>query len=216
MIDRISGFVIRKSGSFSTTIARKSDVGLPIHTSTKPRPKFQVKALLGHCLYRRVVIWTLTIFALLTVFLFNPHLTTRSRNVLHIVHGSNGLTQAKPIATENIVFQNQDRVSIDAPKQEVVQEVHEVQLGLKVDIVEDVTIEDTPNDTPNDTSEDSPNNGDTPNNVPNSNPSSAFEDAPKVELMDGIPTDYVIQQEEDASQAEDEDTDGPKWLRYKQ
>ncbi|KAI1154628.1 hypothetical protein F4825DRAFT_163783 [Nemania diffusa] len=216
MIDKISGFVIRKSGSFSTAIARKSDACLPTHTNTKPRPKFQVKALLGHCLYRRVVIWTISIFALLAVVLFDPRLTTQSRNVLHIVHGSKGLIQGKPITPENIVFQSQDSVAVDTATQEA---VHEVILGLQVDVVEDVFVKDTPNDAPNDTSEDSPNippnsiPGDTLNNKPPNIPNNTPKVAPKIELKNDILQNVVVHLEEDISQ--DDDTDGPRWLKYK-
>ncbi|KAI1389969.1 uncharacterized protein F4822DRAFT_437092 [Hypoxylon trugodes] len=79
-MDRVSSYVSRKSGSFPSLMARKSEVYLPI--STKPQPKFRVKALLGHCLYRRVVIWTVVIIFLLSITLFNPRLTSRSRDVL--------------------------------------------------------------------------------------------------------------------------------------
>ncbi|KAJ8124153.1 hypothetical protein ONZ43_g54 [Nemania bipapillata] len=217
MIDKISGLMIRKSSSFPLTISRKSDVGLPTYTNTKPRPKFQVKALLGHCLYRRVVIWTLSIFALLAIILFDPHLTTRSRTVLHIVHGHGGLMQGQPTTTENnIVFQDQDRVSIEAPKQDI---IHEVQLGLQTDVVDDVSIKDTPKNTPNDISDDIHNGvpnsilDATPNSIPKYSPNSAPKDTSKVELNDNIPKDDVVHQEEDIG--EDEVTDGPKWLKYK-
>ncbi|KAI0144137.1 hypothetical protein F4776DRAFT_675683 [Hypoxylon sp. NC0597] len=63
-------------------MARKSETYLPV--STKPQSKFRVKALLGHCLYRRVVIWTVVVIILLSVTLFNPRLTTRSRDVFDL------------------------------------------------------------------------------------------------------------------------------------
>ncbi|KAI1778135.1 hypothetical protein F4818DRAFT_287546 [Hypoxylon cercidicola] len=89
-MDQISNYMSRKSGSFPGLMARKSELCLPV--STKPKPKFRVKALLGHCLYRRVVIWTFVIIVLLSVTLFNPRLTARSRDVLDLVHGSKGVT----------------------------------------------------------------------------------------------------------------------------
>ncbi|KAJ8130185.1 hypothetical protein O1611_g3445 [Lasiodiplodia mahajangana] len=204
MMEKISGFVIRKSGPFST---RQTDACLPTHTSTKPRPKFQVKALLGHCLYRRVVIWTLSIFALLTVVLFDPHLTTQSRNVLRVVHGSKSSIPKTPITTERIIFQNQESIAVDAPKLEA---VHQVKLGFKVDAEED----DSPNGIPHETSEDGRSN--TPNGItdntfnyiPSDDPGAAHEDAFENTFKSEIPKD-----EKDTSQDE-EDTDGPKWLRY--
>lgn len=73
-------------------ISRKSELYLPI--STKPQSKFRVRALLGHCLYRRVVIWTLVIIVLLSITLFNPRIAHRSRNVLEIVQLGQGQTAA--------------------------------------------------------------------------------------------------------------------------
>ncbi|OTA95040.1 hypothetical protein M434DRAFT_70053 [Hypoxylon sp. CO27-5] len=78
-MDRLSNYVSRKSGQYPSLMARKSETYLPV--STKPQSKFRVKALLGHCLYRRVVIWTVVVIILLSVTLFNPRLTTRSRDI---------------------------------------------------------------------------------------------------------------------------------------
>ncbi|KAI2625700.1 hypothetical protein GGR54DRAFT_510707 [Hypoxylon sp. NC1633] len=85
-MERISTYVSRKSGSFPSLVARKSEVYLPI--STKPQSKFRVKALLGHCLYRRVVIWTVVAIVVLSVTLFNPRLTATSRDVFDRIHGT--------------------------------------------------------------------------------------------------------------------------------
>ncbi|KAI0842539.1 hypothetical protein F5Y06DRAFT_306082 [Hypoxylon sp. FL0890] len=84
-MDGLSKFVSRKSGQYPSLMGRKSEAYLPV--STKPKPKFRVKALLGHCLYRRVVIWTVVIIVLLSITLFNPRLTTSSRDVFDLVHG---------------------------------------------------------------------------------------------------------------------------------
>ncbi|KAI1112173.1 hypothetical protein F5Y14DRAFT_463771 [Nemania sp. NC0429] len=230
----ISDFVARTSGSFSTVITRKSDISLPMHTDAKPRPKFQVKALLGHCLYRRVVIWTTIAFALLTVVFFDPRLTTQSQNVLHYMHGSKSPVKEAPITTENIMLQNQDSIVISPLKQEV---VHEVQLGVKVEVVEDVAnnaVKNIPDDAPNNTGEDTPD--DMPNGKPNDIPpghepndrpngildnthDGAPQDAPKAAPAPGdIPSETpegdMVRQEEDTSQKK-EDTDGPKWLKFK-
>lgn len=219
-METISDFVVRTSGSFSTAIARKSDVSLPMHTDAKPRPKFQVKALLGHCLYRRVVIWTTIVFALLTVVIFDPRLTTQSRNVLHYVHGSKSLVKEAPNTAENILLQNQGSVAVNAHQQEV---IHEVKLGVKVEVLEDatndvttITLNDVPNNTGEDTLDDIPN--DKPDNSLNDSHDGAPQDAPKVapdDILNEIPKDELARQEEDTSQNE-EDANGPKWLRYKQ
>lgn len=232
MMEAISDFVARTSGSFTTVIARKTDVSLPMHTDAKPRPRFQVKALLGHCLYRRVVIWTTIAFALLTVVFFDPRLTTQSRNVLHYVHGSKSLVKEAPSTAENILLQNQDSIAIGHLQQEV---VHEVKLGVKVEVVEDAAndaTKNTPNDVPNNIGEntlmdsmsnDEPHNtpnqmsNDTPNDDLSSNRDRPPQDVPEAApggAPDDIIKDDAVHQDEDTSQ--NEGTDGPKWLKYKQ
>ncbi|KAI0179294.1 hypothetical protein GGR52DRAFT_535605 [Hypoxylon sp. FL1284] len=89
-MDDVSTYTSRKSGSFPGLMARKSELCLPVTAQSKP--KFRVKAILGHCLYRRVVIWTLVILVLFSLTLFNPRLTARSRDVLDLVHTSKGVT----------------------------------------------------------------------------------------------------------------------------
>ncbi|KAI0184357.1 hypothetical protein EV127DRAFT_474418 [Xylaria flabelliformis] len=201
-MDKIPGFMARRPGSFSAAMARKSDPYLPTHINTKPRARFQVRALLGHCLYRRVVVWTIFFLVLLTVALFDPRFTAQSRNVLDMVHGSKGLVKETPSGMENVPLQNQGSINIYPPKQEV---IHEVQLGLNIDVVEDV-VKDAPNDILNDISSDA--SGDTPNDtlddIPNDIP-----DIPDVAFMD----ESVRQEQE--TEEDIEGDNGPKWLRYK-
>ncbi|KAI8633811.1 hypothetical protein F5Y19DRAFT_462080 [Xylariaceae sp. FL1651] len=122
MMDRISEFMSRKSGSFSAVMARKSDIYLPTNTNTKPKSNIPVKALLGHCLYRRVVIWTVIVIVLVTGTLFHPHLTAHSRNVLDLVHSSKGATKEVPNIAEDIPLQKPDSINEDLPKQDEGQE----------------------------------------------------------------------------------------------
>ncbi|KAI1355226.1 hypothetical protein F5Y01DRAFT_328081 [Xylaria sp. FL0043] len=196
-MDKISDFVTRNSGSFS--MARKVDVSLPLHTDPKPRTKFQVRALLGHCLYRRVVIWIIMVFALLTLMIFDPRLSTRSRNVLDMVHGSKVLIKEPPRPVENVLLQNQDNMVMDLPIQQAVDEVDVEE--IEAEEVEDVT-KSTLDDTLNDKSDDTPNSvlNSVPDDVPNS-----------------IISDNAIDDIDEAEQSgEDEETkDWPKWLKYK-
>ena len=53
-MESMSDFMSRKSGSFSNLMGRKSEMYLPAPNQQKP--KFKVKALLGHCLYRLPVL----------------------------------------------------------------------------------------------------------------------------------------------------------------
>ncbi len=92
-MDRISQFVSRKS-SWPSFVAGKYDTHLPV--TTKPESKIRVKTLLGHCLYRRVFIWTFIIVICLTITLFNPHLNVRSREVLDLVNLRKGQSKTKP------------------------------------------------------------------------------------------------------------------------
>ncbi|KAK3326350.1 hypothetical protein B0H66DRAFT_472361 [Apodospora peruviana] len=62
-----SSFLPRsKSSSFSSTSSRREEK-LLLPLSAKPQPKFRVRALLGHCLYRRVIIWSVTAIFLLSM-----------------------------------------------------------------------------------------------------------------------------------------------------
>lgn len=194
-MDKISAFIARRSGSFSTVKARKSDLYLPSHTHRKPRTRFQVKALFSHCLYRRVFTWALGCVVILTVVLFNPRITAQSRSVFEIVQGTKDLVQETSSSPEITPLQNQDKVDIYAPKQET---GHQIKLGVKVDVVEDAS-NDTPGDTFSDVSNDAPN--DTLNGTP--------------DIPDDLPEDEAVLQEEDTGE-DKEDTNGPKWLKYKQ
>ncbi|KAI0479597.1 hypothetical protein F4859DRAFT_529773 [Xylaria cf. heliscus] len=198
-MDKISDFMTRRSGSFSAAMARKNDLYLPTHTNTKPRTKFQVRALLGHCLYRRVVVWTVFFLVLLTVAVFDPRFTAQSRNVLDIVHGGRDTVKEISSSLENIPLQNQDRVDIYMPKQET---DSEVKLGVEVDVVEDIFIVDISNDTPSDATSDI--SGDPFNNIPN--------------IPDDVPKDEAeedVVQPEEVTDEDRESINGPKWLKYK-
>lgn len=124
-MDQISSYVSRKSGSFPTLMARKSEAYLPV--STKPQSKFRMKALLGHCLYRRVVIWTVVVIVLLSVTLFNPRLTARSRDVLDLVHGAKGDIKDSHHVAEGTGIQKQqgDQAQEQEQEQEEIKEDEE-------------------------------------------------------------------------------------------
>lgn len=87
-MERVSHFILEKSDSVSSYMSGKSEIALPV--STKPQARFRVRAVLGHCLYRRVVIWTIVVIFLLSVTLFNPRIGTRPRDVLDLVHLGQG------------------------------------------------------------------------------------------------------------------------------
>lgn len=81
----------------------KQEPQLPI--SIKPRAKIRVKALLGHCLYRRVILWSLLAIACMSLFLFDPRMTARSKEVLDLVSLRKGLSKGKPSQEENTNIQ---------------------------------------------------------------------------------------------------------------
>ncbi|KAI1845171.1 hypothetical protein JX266_008718 [Neoarthrinium moseri] len=83
IMEKVSNLILRKSDSFSSILSKKEEAFLPM--ALKPKPKFRLKALLSHCLYRRVVIWTLVAIVLLSVTLFNPRIAHSHRNVLDLV-----------------------------------------------------------------------------------------------------------------------------------
>ncbi|KAI1425708.1 hypothetical protein F5Y12DRAFT_356107 [Xylaria sp. FL1777] len=204
-MEKIADFMTRNSGSFSNAMARKNDVSLPMHANPKPITKFQVKALLGHCLYRRVVIWVAMIFVLLTLIIFDPRLTTQSRNVFDIVHGNKVLVKEPPGTVED-VLQNQNSVVMDVPIQEAIYEVqHE---DVKLQEVEVGKVEDIAKNIQNDNLNDKSN--ETPDNTPNDGPDNVLDSI----TNDAATENDVVNQEEDTTENE-ESIDWPKWLKYK-
>jgi hypothetical protein len=125
-MEKVSSFILRKSDSLPSLLPRKEEDFLP--TSTKPQPRFRVRQLLGHCLYRRVVIWTLVVIVLLSITLFNPRITHTPQNVLDLVQlGKGQIDESKAVKLESDAqFRtqgNQEAQSIqklDGPKKEAV------------------------------------------------------------------------------------------------
>ncbi|KAI0473156.1 hypothetical protein GGR56DRAFT_602174 [Xylariaceae sp. FL0804] len=101
----LSDFMSRRTGAWSSRMGRKSEISLPV--TTKPRSKFRVTSLLGHCLYRRVVIWSLVVIVLLGLSLFNPGLSAQSRNVLDLVQGTKGQALEDPELGQGFSLQKQ-------------------------------------------------------------------------------------------------------------
>ncbi|RYP67770.1 hypothetical protein DL770_008551 [Monosporascus sp. CRB-9-2] len=91
-MDRISNFMSRRS-TWPAFITRKDEPHLPI--SSQPKPVIRFRTLLGHCLYRRVVIWTFVVVVCLYFTLFNPRLNTTSREVLELVNLGKGQFKGK-------------------------------------------------------------------------------------------------------------------------
>ncbi|KAI0015999.1 hypothetical protein F4780DRAFT_716783 [Xylariomycetidae sp. FL0641] len=85
----ISHLFSRKPGAFTNRWHGHSDACLPLSsTKSSSVSRFQFKALLGNCLYRRVIIWTLVISFLTAITMFNPRLTVTSKEVLEYVGGN--------------------------------------------------------------------------------------------------------------------------------
>ncbi|KAI0134078.1 hypothetical protein BJ170DRAFT_183727 [Xylariales sp. AK1849] len=104
-MDNVKTILRKSSNSISSVMSQKEDILLPM--STKPAPKLRVRTVLGHCLYRRVVIWTLVVIALLSITLFNPRITHNTRNVLDLVQlGKSEIHGTK--AADDARFQKQD------------------------------------------------------------------------------------------------------------
>ncbi|KAI5861199.1 hypothetical protein GGS23DRAFT_598726 [Durotheca rogersii] len=111
-MDQLSAYVPRKSGSFPSFVSRKNETYLPV--TTKPQSKFRLKTLLGHCLYRRVVVWTILIVFVLAVTVFNPRLAGPPRDVLDFIDG--GKVRIKSTEPpENVGLQRQENEHQDPP-----------------------------------------------------------------------------------------------------
>ncbi|KAI1336886.1 hypothetical protein F5Y15DRAFT_190121 [Xylariaceae sp. FL0016] len=133
----LSDFRSPRSGSSSTCLTFKDEMHLPV--TTKSQSKFKVKTLLGHCLYRRVVIWTVLIIILLTISLFNPQITTKSRNVLDMVQGSKGETATPPKMVGDVGLQRQDSKGLEqGQEQTAIGEVSETSQELNSQDIEEI------------------------------------------------------------------------------
>lgn len=105
-MDRISSFVPRSSSWPTFFISGKAEPSLPVFS--QPQPKLRVKTLLGHCLYRRVFIWTFVVIACLSITLFNPRLNERSREVFDLMSIGKGQSKSIPTFDEHAGLQVQD------------------------------------------------------------------------------------------------------------
>lgn len=78
-----------------------------------------MRALLSHCLYRRVMIWAITVTILLCLVLFSSGVQTRRGRILDLVDfrkGSHPETSKTDHKTGSATIEQQ--VSIEKPKEE--------------------------------------------------------------------------------------------------
>lgn len=69
----------------SSPASRKHDEMLPLPVQSSPR--FPVRALLGHCFYRRIIIWTIALIIFLCMVLFSGGVHTRHGRILDHLAG---------------------------------------------------------------------------------------------------------------------------------
>lgn len=91
-MERPSFLTRSKSNSFSSVLSagdeKYSLLALPAHQ----QPKLQVRALLGHCLYRRVILWTVTILFVVCLTLSTRGVRQRHGTILDFVDFRQGGT----------------------------------------------------------------------------------------------------------------------------
>lgn len=78
-----------------------------------------MRALLSHCLYRRVMIWAITVTILLCMVLFSSGVQTRHGRILDLVDfrkGSHSETTKAGLGTGPATIEQQ--VTIEKPKEE--------------------------------------------------------------------------------------------------
>lgn len=84
-VERGSCITRSKSSSRSSSPASKHDgtlLPLPVQSS----PRFAMRALLSHCFYRRVIIWVVTVTAVMCLMLFSGGVPTNQGRILdHLV-----------------------------------------------------------------------------------------------------------------------------------
>jgi hypothetical protein len=87
-MERVSCLPRSKSDSISSVASKSEKDLLPLPVSQQP--KIRVRALLGHCLYRRVIIWSLTVLLLLCLTLFTSGVKTGRGRILDLVDWRKG------------------------------------------------------------------------------------------------------------------------------
>jgi len=96
-MERSSFLPRRKSSSFSSTSsAREEKFLLPL--STHRQPKIRVRTILGHCLYRRVIIWIVTALFLLCMGLMASSSNFGRTRILGLVDFQHRKQDAKTAA----------------------------------------------------------------------------------------------------------------------
>ncbi|KAK3359124.1 hypothetical protein B0T25DRAFT_87300 [Lasiosphaeria hispida] len=76
--------------SFSTILSTRDEKYLLLPLAAHQQPKIRVRALLGHCLYRRVILWTLTIVLVLCLTLSTSGGHTRHGRLRDLVDFTGG------------------------------------------------------------------------------------------------------------------------------
>jgi hypothetical protein len=207
--------VPRKSGSFPSFMTRKTEMYLP--TTNKPQSSFRMKSLLGHCLYRRVVIWTVVVIVLLSITMLNPQINTRTHDVLDLVKLGKGDTRTRPQLSVDEAYALQEKIITDqgdegdldqaimtpinvAGKGEA--EAYEDERG---DTYRYVADQETEVDEYEMYEEDEA--GEI-NNVP--------EDENYDDMVYEVPNDEIVQGIEGEETAEEQKPEGPAWLLFKQ
>jgi len=79
-----SFFTITRSSSFSSFSSISDEKNL-LPLSTHKKPNIQVRTLLGHCLYRRVILWVATILVVLCLGLSTTGVHLRHGRILDLV-----------------------------------------------------------------------------------------------------------------------------------
>ncbi|KAI1814165.1 hypothetical protein GGS20DRAFT_598390 [Poronia punctata] len=125
-MQRISSFMPRKTVPLTITGAPKHDSCLPMYNNTQKKYSVPMKALLGHCLYRRVAIWTVLALILTAVFFLHTGWPAQSRSVLSLVQGGMATLQEAPVLNGAMVLPNQEILKEELVEEEGPQELNMV------------------------------------------------------------------------------------------
>ncbi|KAI1331798.1 hypothetical protein F5Y16DRAFT_395087 [Xylariaceae sp. FL0255] len=131
-MNRIRNLIARRRRSLPNITNHKGDLQLPTNSNPKSRSRFHVTAILGSCLYRRVILYTISLILVISFFYFPQ--TTHPTNVLNFVHGGKDLKGTLK-ATEAFALQNQEALYEDLSHQ------HDSQ-NAQVEILETIDFEE--------------------------------------------------------------------------
>ena len=107
-MERPSFLTRSKSNSFSSVLSAGDEKNSLLALPAYQQPKLRVRALLGHCLYRRVILWTLTILFVVCLTVSTRGVRLRHDTILDFVDFRQGGTNSASLSEDAVAPVSQE------------------------------------------------------------------------------------------------------------